>query len=232
MSTAICCCARTGKGRVGRHSALNCGLTLGCTPRRVRAFPRKRPNGGVRRGGWRCATTPTASSWSHELPFGQAHHIQHWAQGGPTTLRIVLLPPASSRGSRKGFQVKRLDNSARSSARLVTRCRMSRRLRTPTTRRQGSGQEYRRGEYRSTRTATPGWYGESLDVGWAIDVLHPDRPSLTRVETGCRPQIVCFRCSIFSGCRLDLDDDRIGRAHGFLSLLQRPVSVSWPRRPG
>jgi hypothetical protein len=23
------------------------------------------------------------------------------------------------------------------------------------------------------RTATPGWVGERLDVGWAIDVLHP-----------------------------------------------------------
>ncbi|MBI3826540.1 MAG: hypothetical protein HY294_11135, partial [Candidatus Rokubacteria bacterium] len=23
------------------------------------------------------------------------------------------------------------------------------------------------------RTATPGWLGEPLDVGWAIDVLHP-----------------------------------------------------------
>ncbi len=22
-------------------------------------------------------------------------------------------------------------------------------------------------------TATPGWLGERLDVGWAIDVLHP-----------------------------------------------------------
>jgi hypothetical protein len=23
------------------------------------------------------------------------------------------------------------------------------------------------------RTATPGWCGERLDLGWAIDVLHP-----------------------------------------------------------
>ena len=23
------------------------------------------------------------------------------------------------------------------------------------------------------RTSTPGWLGEHLDVGWAIDVLHP-----------------------------------------------------------
>jgi len=25
----------------------------------------------------------------------------------------------------------------------------------------------------TARTATPGWLGERLDVGWAIDVLHP-----------------------------------------------------------
>jgi hypothetical protein len=25
----------------------------------------------------------------------------------------------------------------------------------------------------SARTACPGWLGERLDVGWAIDVLHP-----------------------------------------------------------
>jgi hypothetical protein len=25
----------------------------------------------------------------------------------------------------------------------------------------------------NARTATPGWLGERLDVGWAIDVLHP-----------------------------------------------------------
>ena len=25
----------------------------------------------------------------------------------------------------------------------------------------------------NARTSTPGWLGERLDVGWAIDVLHP-----------------------------------------------------------
>ncbi|PYM46848.1 MAG: hypothetical protein DME14_17020, partial [Candidatus Rokuibacteriota bacterium] len=25
----------------------------------------------------------------------------------------------------------------------------------------------------NARTTTPGWLGERLDVGWAIDVLHP-----------------------------------------------------------
>jgi len=30
------------------------------------------------------------------------------------------------------------------------------------------------------RTACPGWLGEPLDVGWAIDVLHPRARSLDR----------------------------------------------------
>jgi hypothetical protein len=31
------------------------------------------------------------------------------------------------------------------------------------------------------RTSIPGWHGERLDVGWAIDVLHP---FATRARTG------------------------------------------------
>jgi hypothetical protein len=30
-----------------------------------------------------------------------------------------------------------------------------------------------RGLHVTTRTACAGWLGERLDVGWAIDVLHP-----------------------------------------------------------
>jgi hypothetical protein len=30
-----------------------------------------------------------------------------------------------------------------------------------------------RGVEINARTATPGWQGERLDVGWAISVLHP-----------------------------------------------------------
>ena len=41
-------------------------------------------------------------------------------------------------------------------------------------------------------TATPGWRGERLDVGWAIDVLHPlastpvDPSEITRLFTKYR----------------------------------------------
>jgi hypothetical protein len=38
------------------------------------------------------------------------------------------------------------------------------------------------------RTATPGWLGERLDVGWAIDVLHPlaSRPEAAYALEGQR----------------------------------------------
>jgi len=35
------------------------------------------------------------------------------------------------------------------------------------------GQNAAAGLVLHARTATPGWLGERLDVGWAIDVLHP-----------------------------------------------------------
>src|SRR5467141_414809 len=39
------------------------------------------------------------------LPFGQGHHIRHWARGGPTTLSNLrrALPPSPPRGPRRGL---------------------------------------------------------------------------------------------------------------------------------
>ncbi len=64
------------------------------------------------------------------LPFGQGHHIRHWAHGGPTTLsNLVVLCRRHHRSvHEEGYRIE---------------------------------------------TLRPGWSGERLDVGWAIDVLHP-----------------------------------------------------------
>ena len=88
------------------------------------------------------------------LPFGQGHHLRHWAQGGPTTLSNLALrfrwpdgrplpdvsppPPVPA----DPVQVFRAGHVAQ-------------------------------GLRIHPRTACPGWLGERLDVGWAIDVLHP-----------------------------------------------------------
>jgi len=113
-----------------------------------------------------------------ELPFGQAHHIQHSAQGGPTTLsNLVLLCRRHHRAvHEEGFQVARLENGE-----LQFRWPNGRVLsevppppKTP----HDAAADIRAkntagGISVHLHTATPGWYGESLNVGWAIDVLHP-----------------------------------------------------------
>src|ERR1700752_678063 len=74
--------------------------------------------------GPRTRTIPTALRWAlafrdHgcrfpgcDLPFGQAHHIKHWAQGGPTTLpNLVLLCRRHHRAvHEEGFRVERRDD--------------------------------------------------------------------------------------------------------------------------
>ena len=115
------------------------------------------------------------------VPVGQGHHVRHWANGGPTTLsNLVLLCRFHHRAvHEEGYQVERLENGAL-------------RFRRP------DGQplpevpavitvpgepveELRawneaQGLRLHARTTCPRWYGERLDVGWAIGVLHPLAP--------------------------------------------------------
>jgi hypothetical protein len=110
--------------------------------------------------------------------FGQGHHIQHWAQGGPTTLsNLAILCNRHHRAvHEEGVQIERRPDGEL-------------RFRGP------AGQPLPEvppapwvaddplGVLRSwnraaglnlyAHTATPQWLGERLDVGYAIDVLHP-----------------------------------------------------------
>jgi hypothetical protein len=113
-----------------------------------------------------------------DLPFGQAHHIQHWAQGGPTTLsNLVLLCRRHHRAvHEEGFQVERRENGA-----LQFRSPHGHVLQEvpppPNTPDDAAGEVRARniaaGVSIHAHTATPGWDGEPLNVGWAIGVLHP-----------------------------------------------------------
>ncbi len=110
--------------------------------------------------------------------FGQGHHIHHWAQGGPTTLsNLPLLCRRHHRAvHEEGYQLDRQPDGE-----LCFRCPDGQLLpevpRAPQVfgdpvkilraRHQAEGLVLR------AQTATPGWLGERLDVGWAIDVLHP-----------------------------------------------------------
>jgi hypothetical protein len=108
----------------------------------------------------------------------EGHHIRHWAQGGPTTLsNLALLCRRHHRAiHEEGFQVERLPDGDLGFRRpngwpipdvppppdlagdpvVVIRARN-----------ESLGLDLH------ARTATPEWLGEPLDVGYAIDVLHP-----------------------------------------------------------
>jgi hypothetical protein len=110
--------------------------------------------------------------------FGQGHHIRHWAQGGPTTLsNLTLLCRRHHRAvHEEGYQVDREPGGE-----LQFRRPDGRPL--PEVPPSGTvpddpvdtlrAQHEAEGLHLHAHTATPGWLGERLDVGWAIDVLHP-----------------------------------------------------------
>ncbi|HVG80530.1 MAG TPA: HNH endonuclease signature motif containing protein [Patescibacteria group bacterium] len=157
----------------------------------ARAFPRKRPSGWRETpAGWRCVTIPTAlrralAYRDHgcrfpgcDLPFGQPHHIKHWAQGGPTTLwNLVLLCRRHHRSvHEEGFRVERRENGE-----LLFRSPDGHVLPqvppTPKTPADAAAEVRARNTAAGVRvhphTATPAWDGRPLNVRWAIDVLHP-----------------------------------------------------------
>jgi hypothetical protein len=110
--------------------------------------------------------------------FCQAHHIRHWAQGGPTTLsNLVLLCRRHHRAvHEEGYQVERLPDGElefrRPDGRVIPNV-----PRPPEARADPVGtvrtDNDEAGVVVGPRTATPGWQGERLDVGYAIGVLHP-----------------------------------------------------------
>jgi 5-methylcytosine-specific restriction endonuclease McrA len=110
--------------------------------------------------------------------FGQGHHIRHWAQGGPTTLsNLALLCRRHHRAvHEEGYQLDRQPDSTlqfrRPDGRALPEV-------PPSPEVPGDPVEVIRARHEAdglqlhARTAIPGWLGEPLDVGWAIDVLHP-----------------------------------------------------------
>jgi hypothetical protein len=112
------------------------------------------------------------------LPFGQGHHVRHWAQGGPTTLsNLALLCRRHHRAvHEEGYQCERGADGAlrfrRPDGLLLPDV-------PPPARVPADPVEALRARHEAAglrvhpRTATPSWLGEPLDVGYAIDVLHP-----------------------------------------------------------
>jgi hypothetical protein len=112
------------------------------------------------------------------LPFGQGHHIRHWAHGGPTTLsNLAMLCRRHHRAlHEEGYQVERQPDGAlrfrRPDGELLLDVPPPPAVpRDPVhalrARNEATGLSLH------AQTSRPGWQGERLDVGWAIDVLHP-----------------------------------------------------------
>ena len=110
--------------------------------------------------------------------FGQGHHIRHWAQGGPTTLsNLALLCRRHHRAiHEEGYQVHRESDGELHFRRPDGRHLPEVPLPPPVP---GDPAQALRARHVAdgltlhARTAMPSWLGERLDLGWAIDVLHP-----------------------------------------------------------
>jgi hypothetical protein len=109
---------------------------------------------------------------------GQGHHIRHWAHGGPTTLTNLALLCRRHHVAvhEEGFQVERQPDGElcfrRPDGRVVPEVPPP----APVPRDAAGvirARHAAQGLALHPRTAMPAWLGERLDVGYAIDVLHP-----------------------------------------------------------
>jgi 5-methylcytosine-specific restriction endonuclease McrA len=172
----------------GAHICAETSRRLACDASRV--VMRHDPDGRIVEVGARTRTIPPAlrRALHHRdrgcrfpgcgLRFGQGHHIRHWAHGGPTTLsNLAMLCRRHHRAvHEEGYQVER-----RPDGELRFRRPDGRPLpespALPAVPADPVGTLRARHEECGlnihARTAMPGWLGERLDVGWAIDVLHP-----------------------------------------------------------
>src|SRR5437773_2611233 len=172
----------------GAHVSSGTAQRLACDATRV--VMRHAPDGRVMEVGARTRTIPPAlrRALDHRdrgcrfpgcgLPFGQGHHIRHWAQGGPTTLsNLALLCRRHHRAvHEEGYEMDRQPDGElsfrRPDGRLVPEV-------PPPPGLPADPVEVLRARHDdhglqiTARTSMPGWLGERLDVGWAISVLHP-----------------------------------------------------------
>jgi len=122
--------------------------------------------------------------------FVQGHHIQRWAQGGPTTLsNLASLCRRHHRAvHEEGFSViRRPDGDLqffRPDGRLLPEAPAATAVPTDPVH-SLRAQHEAGGLHLDADTARPGWLGERLDVVYAIDVLHP----LARVPGLCAAEL-------------------------------------------
>src|SRR5437867_3420339 len=113
------------------------------------------------------------------LPLGEGHHVRHSAHGGPTTpSNLALLCHRHHRAvHEEGYQIElQPDYGAfqfrRPDGRLLPEVPPPGAVPADPVQALRARHDAQ-GLRLHARTACPGWLGERLDVGWAIDVLHP-----------------------------------------------------------
>ena len=110
--------------------------------------------------------------------FSQGHHIRHWAHGGATTLsNLMMLCRRHHRAvHEEGFQVERLGTGElcfrRPNGEAIPETVVPSPLSVDAVA-VLRAQNEANGIHIDARTSKPDWLGERLDLGWAIDVLHP-----------------------------------------------------------
>jgi hypothetical protein len=110
--------------------------------------------------------------------FGQGHHIRHWAHGGPTTLsNLATLCRRHHRAvHEEGYQLTHEANGDLS-FRTPHGCKLAVTPQRPAVPVDAVGDLRMRNDALGLRidadTSTPSWLGERLDLGYAIDALHP-----------------------------------------------------------
>jgi len=109
---------------------------------------------------------------------GQGHHVRHWAHGGPTVLtNLVLLCRRHHRAvHEEGYEVARMPDGSflfiRPDRRVLPDVPVPAAVADDPVDRLKTEHEAQ-GLHLHARTGCPGWLGERLDVGWALEVLHP-----------------------------------------------------------
>jgi hypothetical protein len=110
--------------------------------------------------------------------FGQGHHIRHWAHGGPTTLsNLAMLCRRHHRAvHEEGFQVERQPGGElcfrRPDGTVIPEIPIRPALPSDPAavlRERNAAA----GIHIDAQTSKPSWLGDRLDLGYAIDVLHP-----------------------------------------------------------
>ena len=110
--------------------------------------------------------------------FGQGHHIRHWAHGGATTLsNLALLCRRHHRAVHEdGYQVERQADGElrfrRPDGRPLPHVPPPAAVPSDPVNALLAAHDAQ-GLHLHARTAMPSWPGDRLDVGYAIDVLHP-----------------------------------------------------------